>query len=87
MSGGEAHIAAGAGDANVYLVSFTPSATVPIARGENAGRSVTYRNIVTGVKNIGEWNGAALTLPAGSGSCAVIVQRPGQGEIIGAAYC
>jgi hypothetical protein len=36
---------------------------------------------------LGEWNGAALTLPASSGNCAIIVQRPGQGEILGAAYC
>ena len=87
VSGGEAHIGAGAGNANVFLVSFTPSATVPIARGENAGHSITYRNVVTNMKSLGEWNGSALSLAAGSGNCAVIVQRPGQGEIIGAAYC
>jgi hypothetical protein len=87
VSGGEAHIGGGAGTATAYLVSYTPSATVPIARGENAGHSVTYRNIVTGIKSLGEWNGAALTLPAATGHCAVILQRPGQGDIIGAAYC
>ena len=87
VSGGTAHVAAGAGAGTVYLVSFTPSATVPIAKGENAGRSVTYRNVVTGIRNLGEWTGEALTLPAATGPCAVIVQRPGQGEIIGAAQC
>jgi hypothetical protein len=87
VSGGEAKIGEGQGTANVFLVNYTPSATVPIVRGENAGRSVTYRHIVTSVKNLGEWNGKALTLAAGSGNCAVILQRPGQGEIIGAAEC
>ena len=87
VKGGEAQIGTGQGAANVFLVNFTPSVNVPIARGENAGHSVTYRNIVTSMRSLGEWNGAALTLPAATGNCAVIVQRPGQGEIIGAAYC
>ena len=87
VEGGEAKIGAGQGSATAYLVHFTPSVTVPIARGENAGKSVTYRHIVTGVQNLGEWNGAALTLPASGGNCAVILQRSGQGEIIGAANC
>ncbi len=87
VNGGEVKVGAGQGTANVYLVSFEPTATVPIARGENAGHSVTYRHIVTSMNNLGEWNGAALSLPASGGNCAVIVQRPGQGEIIGAAYC
>jgi len=87
VSGGEAKISGGSGTATVYQVNFTPSATVPIARGENAGRSVTYRNVVTSIRNLGEWNGSAMTVSVGSGNCAVIVQRPGQGEVIGAAYC
>jgi hypothetical protein len=87
VSGGQAHVGAGQGAANVYLVNFEPSATVPIARGENAGHSVTYRHIVTSMSNLGEWNGAELNLPAAGKNCAVIVQRPGQGEILGAAYC
>ena len=87
VSGGEAKIGAGSGSANVFLVNFTPSATVPIARGENSGRSITYRHIVTGMRNLGDWNGEAMSVSAGSGNCAVIVQRAGQGEIIGAAMC
>jgi hypothetical protein len=87
VSGGQAHIGAGGGKANVFLVSYSGAQTVPIGRGENAGRSVTYRHVVTGLRNIGEWNGQALTVSAGDGNCAVIVQRPGQGEIIGAAMC
>jgi len=87
VAGGQAHIGSGSGEANVFLVSYTGAATVPIGRGENAGRSVIYRHVVTGLRNIGAWHGEAITVDAGGGSCAVIVQRPGQGEIIGAAQC
>ena len=88
VDGGSVKVAAGDGEANVFLVNFTNSQTVPIGRGENAGRSVTYRHVVTGMRKLASWNGLALNLSAGGGgNCAVIVQRPGQGEIIGAAMC
>ncbi len=88
VDGGQVKVAAGEGEASVYLVNFTGSATVPIQRGENAGKSITYRHVVTGLRKLASWNGSALNLDVGAGgNCAVIVQRPGQGEIIGAAMC
>ena len=88
VDGGSVKVASGSGEANVFLVNFNGSQTVPIGRGENAGRSVTYRHVVTGMRKLASWNGSALSLSAGGGgNCAVIVQRPGQGEIIGAAMC
>ena len=88
VEGGQAKVAAGDGEANVFLVNFKNSETVPIHRGENAGHSVTYRHVVTGMTKLASWNGSPLNLDVGAGgSCAVIVQRPGQGEIIGAAMC
>jgi hypothetical protein len=87
VSGGKATIGAGSGSANVVLVSYTGAQNVAIARGENAGREVTYRHVVTGLRNLGQWNGKAITVSAGGGNCAVFLQRPGQGEIIGAAMC
>ena len=87
VSGGQAHIGAGSGNASVILVNYISSATVPIGRGENAGRNVNYRHVVTSTRNIGEWHGQAMSVAAGSGNCAVLLQRPGQGEIIGAAAC
>jgi hypothetical protein len=87
ISGGQAKIGAGSGNANVYLVTYSGAQNVPIARGENAGRNITYRHVVTGLRSVGTWHGDAMTISAGSGNCAVIVQRPGQGEIIGAANC
>ena len=88
VDGGQAKVAAGNGEANVFLVTFSPAETVPIQRGENAGRSVTYRHVVTGMRKLASWNGAVLNLDVGAGrNCAVILQRPNQGEIIGAAEC
>ena len=87
VSGGKATIGAGKGSASIVLVNYSQAQTVAIARGENAGRNITYRHIVTGLRNLGQWNGKAMSISAGSGNCAVILQRPGQGEIIGAAMC
>jgi hypothetical protein len=80
----------GRGSAKLVLVKFYASRTVAIQRGENAGRSVTYRHPVISARTIGSWNGRAIKqeLPAGAcvpGGCAVLLQRGGAGEILGAA--
>jgi hypothetical protein len=87
ISGGKAKIGSGSGKANIVLVNYSGSQTVPITRGENTGRSITYRHVVTSLRNIGQWDGNAITVSAGGGNCAILLQRPGQGEIIGAAMC
>ena len=46
----------------VWLLQVSRSATVPIERGENTGKTVTYANVVRGISRIGEWNGQAATL-------------------------
>ncbi|MGX1790136.1 DUF1223 domain-containing protein [Bosea sp. NPDC055332] len=46
----------------VLLLQVSRTATVPIERGENSGKTVTYANVVRGINRIGEWNGAAATL-------------------------
>ena len=73
----------------VQLVRYTPSATVDVRRGENAGRELTYTNIVQSWDIVGEWNGAedlAINVAvSGSDPIAVIVQEPGPGSIIASA--
>jgi len=75
--------------AEVYLVRYLPSATVAIERGENAGRTIEYRNIVTAWDRIAEWDGTAplrLTREAaGPEPVVAIVQAVGPGAILGAA--
>jgi hypothetical protein len=88
VNGGRVSVGQGDGRAELYLVTYRGTASVPIARGENAGRTVTYRHIVTGLRKLASWNGSAIDLSLGAGGgCAVILQRPGQGKIIGAAMC
>lgn len=73
----------------VELVRYEPSAVVEIERGENAGRTVTYRNIVTEWTKLADWPGAApleLTAPAPGGApVVVIVQEPGPAAVLAAA--
>ncbi len=75
--------------AQVHLVRYTPSAQVDIRRGENAGRKLTYHNIVTEWRTLGAWDGAAplrLTETVkGDGPVVVIVQEGTHGLILAAA--
>jgi hypothetical protein len=73
----------------VQLVRYVPEERVDIHRGENAGRTVTYHNIVTSWQVIGEWTGAiplALSARAsGKEPAVVILQHEGPGAIVAAA--
>ena len=73
----------------VQLVTYVPKSTVDIRRGENAGRKLTYFNIVQDVSVLGKWNGsgtykASAKVPADV-NVVVLVQSPGAGPILGAA--
>jgi hypothetical protein len=69
--------------AGVYLIALASKRTVTIERGENAGATVTYSNVVRGMTKVGEWIGSPLTLKAnlaqarldGADAYAVIVQE------------
>jgi hypothetical protein len=77
------------GNTTVQLVRYIPSETVNIERGENAGRSITYYNIVKSWQNLGSWSGAEpLNLQAdvnGDDPVVVIVQQEGPAYIVAAA--
>ena len=72
----------------VQVVRYRPMATIAIAHGENAGRTIVYRNIVTSWTRVGEWQGTddlRLTLPtAGEDPVVIILQQPGPGLIVAA---
>ncbi|AEH85346.1 DUF1223 domain-containing protein [Mesorhizobium opportunistum] len=93
LDGGKAVIGAGSvpgGKADVWLVRYTKGVVeVPVARGENTGRTLPHANVVHALTRLGSWTGdaTALDLPAASGglSTAVLVQSPGGGPILAAA--
>jgi hypothetical protein len=73
----------------VQLVRYKPEETVTIERGENAGKTITYTNIVTSWERLEDWSGQEpleLTAPFnGNEPGAVIVQRDGPSAILAAA--
>ena len=73
----------------VQLVRYNPSETVDVRRGENAGRQLTYANIVTDWDVVGEWSGAnGLRMDVtvtGEAPIVVIVQEPGPGAVMASA--
>jgi hypothetical protein len=90
---GKVSIGAGkapAGGADIWLVRYTRGVVeVPVARGENTGRTLPHANVVHALTKLGRWNGEATTLPlpaaTGGLSTAVLVQTPGGGPILAAA--
>ncbi len=88
---------AGGSDAMVWLVTFKDRSQVMIERGENAGKTFDYTQIVTGKQMLGMWDAAAgthLKLPLsalqadGSNGAAILVQSEKDGlpgPILGAA--
>lgn len=87
----------GQGKADIVAVYFDETNAVEIKRGENAGRTITYKHSVRDMETVGMWNGEAVTLklPAsvisahpGRG-CAILLQVVGEdgapAEILGAA--
>lgn len=73
----------------VQLVRYTPRREVSITRGENAGRTIVYANIVTDWQQVDHWDGRAdytAQVPApGDEPAAVIIQAEGPGPVIAAA--
>ena len=77
---------------DVYVVAYLNEATTKIGRGENANRAAKEVNIVRSIKRLGKWNGKPqqmkvplATLARDATHVAVLLQRPGQGAITGAA--
>lgn len=73
----------------VQIARFIPKRTVSIKRGENAGRTIEYFNIVDLWTDIGSWNGrgtySTVARVPGDAPVAVILQRAGHGPMVAAA--
>ncbi len=90
-------VGSGKGSGDVVIAYFKRKQTVPITRGENSGKTITYLNSVTDVETVGMWKGEALQLKLPMSvmdvreydGCAVLLQQTGPngepGPILGAA--
>lgn len=87
LSGGAAPSTA----ADVWLVRYEPRPiAVPIARGENGGRTLPHAAVVRDLVRLGPWNGTTVgyRFPAPSRpglATAVLIQSPNGGPILAAA--
>ncbi len=82
-------------EAEVWVLPILRTQTVPIERGENRGKTITYANVVRGLNRLGEWRGGSArfempleTARKGGDAYVVLLQstdaaRPG--VILGAA--
>ncbi len=84
----EATAAGVSGDAVVQIVRFWPEVTRDIRRGENAGRTILYSNVVYEWNVATTWNmSEPLALQAsvqGDDPIAVIIQSGSNGPVLGA---
>ena len=75
--------------ADVHLVRYRDSERVEILGGENAGRSVTYRNIVTAWDNLTTWDGTQplrySVVIEGDEAVVVVIQQQNQGPVLATA--
>ena len=84
-------IGSGQGRAEVWLVRYDPHIVqVPIARGENGGRTLPHKDVVKQLLRLGAWSGQPTHYrvppsPNAGWESAVLVERPANKEIIAAA--
>ena len=73
----------------VQVIRYLPEAFVEVTRGENAGNRLSYANIVTEWRVVGEWDAtepyAAQVEAKGSEPVVVLIQQKGPGAIEAAA--
>jgi hypothetical protein len=73
----------------VQIVRYVPEETVTIERGENAGKTITYRNVVTSWDHVGDWSGRepyeTSAAAPGDMPAVVILQDEGPAAILAAA--
>jgi hypothetical protein len=97
-AGGTVQLEAGAAPAGsslrsgtLWLAFYSDSVTVPIVRGENKGRDITYTNVVRQLLPAGRWEGQAarydVKIPRALpfDGCAALLQSDKSNTVLGAA--
>ena len=81
-------------EATIWFAVVQKVATVPIQRGENKGKTLTYTNIVRELLPVGTWSGKAMNLQLARNAvmrpeteaCIVLLQQGKAGPILGSAW-
>jgi hypothetical protein len=81
-------------EATIWFAVVQKKADVPVERGDNKGRTLTYTNIVREMIPVGTWNGKAMNLQLArtaimtpeTQACIVLLQEGKAGPILGAAW-
>jgi hypothetical protein len=81
-------------EATVWFAVVQKRANVPVERGDNKGKTLTYTNIVREMLPVGTWNGKAMNLQLArtaimrpeTEACIVLLQEGKAGPILGAAW-
>lgn len=76
------------GGATIRVATYLPEATVSIRRGENAGRTLSYHNVVRGLSEVSTWDGTgefrASVKVSGGGPVVVLMQEGHHGPMLAA---
>jgi hypothetical protein len=81
-------------EATIWFAVVQKRAEVPIERGDNKGKTLTYTNIVREMLPVGSWNGKAMSLQLArtaimrpeTEAAVVLLQEGKAGPIIGSAW-
>lgn len=81
-------------EATIWFAVVQKKADVPVDRGDNKGKTLTYTNIVREMIPVGTWNGKAMSLRLArtaimtpdTQACIVLLQEGKAGPILGAAW-
>ena len=81
-------------EATIWFAVVQKSAQVPVKRGDNEGKTLTYTNIVREMMPVGSWNGKAMSLQLArtavmrpeTEAAIILLQEGKAGPIIGAAW-
>ncbi|MDX1539888.1 MAG: DUF1223 domain-containing protein [Geminicoccaceae bacterium] len=82
-------VGSGSGGGTVWLARFERRHDVEIRRGENAGRTLAYHNVVRELRPLGRWQGEAARFPltrdgSGSRSGLAVLLQADDGRILNA---
>lgn len=81
------------GRAEVWFYIYDEHQVTKVEAGENMGKTLSNHHVVRETRRLGQWQGQNREYAVDNyhlidnRGCAVVVQRPGQGAVLGASLC